>query len=483
MIHLGYEIDTGKAVEIPLKHLAVIGQTQESGKTTTLEALIARSGLRAIAFVTKRGESSFSGGRRIAPYFRERADWQFVESVLESVMRQRMKFERAWIVRASKSAKTLADVQRNVARLMKDAKGLSADVYMLLNEYLDVVVPLLDDLPAAPQVDLQPGLNVMDLGDYPSQLQALVIRSVLEWIYDREQDTVTVVPEAWEFLPQGRGSPVKLAAATLIRKGAALRNYVWLDSQDLAGVEKEVLKQVAVWLIGVQREANELKRSLAHIPAGVKRPKPEQVATLGLGEFWACWQGEARRIYVQPAWMDSDIARRHARGERLKLPDRPITKEPSMSVEDKLDKLLDFMQRGQATQAALPASVQPRQASSAFDEEALYQRFKKRLQEEAPAILKLLMTRSEIDISVERQVIEVDGSSLRGRLAQLIHGAWFDEAKTGSAAFTELQRRGFSTAKPNVYKELDKLAEMGFVTKEDGGYKAVPEMKRNISKK
>jgi hypothetical protein len=120
-IHLGFEVGSGKAVEIPCRHMVVTGQTQEAGKTTTLEALISRSGLPAVAFVTKRGEQSFRTGpsgrapiRRIPPYFRERADWQFVASVLEATMRERLKFERAWIMRASKGAKTLADVQENV---------------------------------------------------------------------------------------------------------------------------------------------------------------------------------------------------------------------------------------------------------------------------------------------------------------------------------------------------------------------------------
>jgi|SRR3990167_2864398 len=67
-IHLGYEVGSGREVQIPIRHLAVTGQTQESGKTTTLEALVRRSGLRAIAFVTKRGEGSFGEGRRIQPY-------------------------------------------------------------------------------------------------------------------------------------------------------------------------------------------------------------------------------------------------------------------------------------------------------------------------------------------------------------------------------------------------------------------------------
>jgi Fe2+ or Zn2+ uptake regulation protein len=46
--------------------------------------------------------------------------------------------------------------------------------------------------------------------------------------------------------------------------------------------------------------------------------------------------------------------------------------------------------------------------------------------------------------------------------------------------FVELQRRGQSTAKPNVYRELDKLALHGFLTKENAGYLAVKGMKINI---
>jgi hypothetical protein len=42
--------------------MVVTGQTQEAGKTTTLEALISRRAPR-VAFVTKRGEGAFEGAR------------------------------------------------------------------------------------------------------------------------------------------------------------------------------------------------------------------------------------------------------------------------------------------------------------------------------------------------------------------------------------------------------------------------------------
>lgn len=85
-ILLGFEIKTGKKVEIEPSHLIVTGLTQKSGKTTTLEALITRSNLKAVAFRTKINESGFSQGSFIPPYFRERFDWEYVQSVLEAIM-------------------------------------------------------------------------------------------------------------------------------------------------------------------------------------------------------------------------------------------------------------------------------------------------------------------------------------------------------------------------------------------------------------
>lgn len=312
-VRLGYELRTGDPVEIPVRHLAVTGQTQEAGKTTTLEALVARSGRPAIAFVTKRGEGAFREGQRIPPYFRERADWQFVASILEATMREKMRFERAWIMRASKGAKTLADVQRNVKGAMEKARGLSADVYLTLDHYLDIVVPQiarLGDTMAGGEAmrHLGAGLNIMQLAAFSTEMQALIIRSVLEWVYQEGQGIITIIPEAWEFLPQRRSSPVLLAAEELIRKGAASQNYLWLDSQDLAAVNKAVLKSVIVWLLGVQREANEVKRTLEHIPAGTPKPTLSEVMGLGVGQFIACWGRFVKRVYVQPVWLDEPAA-------------------------------------------------------------------------------------------------------------------------------------------------------------------------------
>jgi hypothetical protein len=350
-IHLGYEIGTGRAVEIPLRHTAVTGQTQESGKTTTLEGLISRSRLRAVAYVTKRGESSFHVMHSIAPYFQERADWKFVQSLLEASTETKLKFEQSWIMRASEGARTLQDVRNNIRKFIngvrapeirklkhskkggggeftemgstkerwitKPARGLSGDIYYVLDKYLDDVMPQIQELPYSTKLELATGVNVMDLRDYEFPLQALVVRSVIDWTREHEENTINVIPEAWKFAPKQKGSPVRQSAEELIREGGALKNFLWIDSQDLAGVADVLMRQVGVWLFGVQRAKHEIERALDHMPEGLpaRRPRPADIATLGKGQFYVCFGREMYKVYVQPAWMTAAHAEAIARGE------------------------------------------------------------------------------------------------------------------------------------------------------------------------
>jgi hypothetical protein len=345
-IHLGYTVADakgypgGEAVEIPLRHTAVTGQTQESGKTTTLEGLISRSGLQAVAYVTKRGESSFHVMHPIAPYFQERADWEFVQSLLEAATNTKQDFKQSWIMRASEGAKTLGDVRGNIRRFLegvrdttpvklkkgaepkerwkqKPARGLNADVYYVLDKYLDGIMPQLEEMPYTTALALAPGLNVMDLRDYEFPLQALVIRSVTDFIRERLEETINIIPEAWKFAPKQRGSPVRLAAEEYVREAAAMKNFLWIDSQDLAGVADVLMRQVGVWLFGVQRAKHEIERALDHMPEGLpaRRPRPADIATLSKGQFYVCFGREMHKVYVQPAWMTAAHAEAIARGE------------------------------------------------------------------------------------------------------------------------------------------------------------------------
>jgi hypothetical protein len=279
-------------------------------------------------------------------------------------------------------------------------------------------------------------LNVMDLTALNVEMQHLVIRSTIDWVLQHETDTVVVVPEAWKFIPQGRGTPVKLAAESYIRQAAGLRNYLWLDSQDIAGVEKIILKSVPVWLLGVQRESNEIKRTLAQIPAGIKKPKPEAIATLGLGEFFACWGTTVTKVYVQPAGCRRPRPRSTRAGSCAKCRSRPprlpnryyrrghrerrrsqALREENARLRRRIEELEAAPKPKKAAESVAPVG--------AIDEDALYERLLARLLK-APPLVKLNTAKPEIEVQRQRQVIEVSHSTLKGRLAGMIAEGFFD---------------------------------------------------------
>ncbi len=359
-VRLGYELGSGEPVDIPLRHMVVTGLTQHAGKTTTIEALLTRAARPSVAFVTKRGEILLSGTRH-APYFRERADWQYVEAILEAALRERLRFERSWIMRACKGAATLDQVHDQVRRLLQTAKGIHESVYTALDHYLALVVPQVQATRWASTLALLPadgsldtcGPTIMDLTALSAEMQALVIRSTIEGVMESWTGVVVVLPEAWAFLPQSRGGPVKAAADRLLREGAVLENYGWLDSQDLAGLDKRYLKHVGVWLLGCQPEANEAEHTLRQLPLPrAQKPAPADIQALGRGEFYACWEGTVRKVYVQPKWLDEATARAVAQGEddgrrlahvsrpaprprrAVTIVNAPLTERPPQGAED-----------------------------------------------------------------------------------------------------------------------------------------------------
>jgi hypothetical protein len=542
LIHLGFEVGSGDPVAVPLAHTFVTGQSQASGKTTTLEALVTRSGRRALAFATKRGES-FSAGNPLRPYLPRQGDapihWRLVETILASALgEKKLKYERWWIVNAARGAKSLQDVRRNVDRLMGKLRSgdRSHQAYELIGEYLDLVLPEMLELGATDELDLAPGLNVMDLIGVGTQMQAMVIRASLEHVAQHLDHVTCVLPEAWEFAPRDRVTPATDAAVSIARKGAvaAVNNLLYCDSQDISGVHPVLRQQSTLWLFGVQRELNELARTLKMLPAGVKKPKAQDVTTLRLGQFIACWQDHAVRVQVQPAWMDDADAAAIARGEQsIDEVARPMTPAPAevdreieMKNKRSLESLGAFMgavrrvyapaakapqkdedemakedvdridkQLGQLTSSidglvkhlskAPPAARSVDQGSgggngSSVDVDQLYAAIKQRLIDDAPALLKIVAEKPELEITVERKTIAADGSSLLGRVGRLIKSGWFNEVKTNSATCKELGRTGTSVNSANLSREFGKLVTWGFLSDEPEGFKLVPGAKVHV---
>jgi cell division protein FtsB len=300
---VGFEVGSGSPVYLEHHHTTISGQTQKSGKTTGVKAMVARSGMRAVVFLTKRGEIGFHGFPEVQPYYREPKrgtliDWQYVEAILTATMGEKMKLERSFIINACKGAHSLEDVYQNIlGRKEKARRGFDISIYTNLAAYFEIILPQIKARNFATSLPLEKGVNVMNLLDLTEEMQALVIQATLNYIMDRMKGIIAVIPEAWKFIPK-EGNPVKLAAERYLRQGAALPNYLWIDSQDLTGVDTKMLKQCNNWLMGFQREINEAEKVAK--TAG-KKVSYSMIQSLKLGHF-VLLQGteDPQLVYLWP---------------------------------------------------------------------------------------------------------------------------------------------------------------------------------------
>ena len=349
MIKLGYEVKTGKEVGIKPSHLIVTGITQLSGKTTTLEALIKRSGLKAVIFKTKIGEKSFTEGTEVAPFFRDRSDYEFVKSLIEAYAKEKLFLEKGTLMRLCKGSNSLIDIKKRVDDELASGKlrGLKEEIHTRLQHYLENLIPQIQYANLSKTLDIREGINIMNLERFSEEAQSLIIQSVADEVLKTMKGVIMVIPEAWKFIPQKYNNPCKRVVESYIRQGATNQNFIWIDSQDMAGVDKAPLKQISTWILGYQAERNEVEHTLDQISLPKKmKPKEEEIMSLKKGHFFLSSYEGVFSVYVQPSWLSDEDAIKIAKGkldvDKIEAPDnltpysRPIEREQG-KVEIRLD--------------------------------------------------------------------------------------------------------------------------------------------------
>jgi hypothetical protein len=376
-ILVGYSVPDGKPVRIKPVHVGFTGMTREAGKTTAMEALIDRSGMTALVFKTKLGEGEsrlFADGEPLDWFYRQKSDWQYVESLLEATVRENMKFNRSYIRLVCQGTRNLEQVWDNVRERLKKVKEGSFlwSIYYNLDGYFELTVPYLNKFESlfTQTLELAKGrVNVMDLEaiadelpeDAAAAVQSLIIRATLEEVYQRHPDTIVGMPESWQFIPAGKAiTPVNDIAETIVRKGAVRRIYLWPDSQDIAGLAPRVRGQISTWLLGKQTYEHEVDRTVGLVPLPAsKRPKAENIQTLDVGQFYLVSGGQCTKVYVQPRWLPEDVAVRVARGEvaldskevqahKPTAPPVDVRKEPSDMVFEDWTPVVEAVERVEA---------------------------------------------------------------------------------------------------------------------------------------
>ncbi|MBV9180212.1 MAG: ATP-binding protein [Acidobacteria bacterium] len=329
------------------------------------------------------------------------------------------------------------------------------------------------------------------------------------------------IEEAPELVPQkpmGEQKRSLAAVDRLVRLGRNRGYGATLISQRTATIQKDVLTQCENLLAGRsigKPDRTAMKEWIAEV-VGVPAPTDADrfVGSLaglpsGTGWFWSPqWlnifkQVEIRRRKTYHPGETRTIGERVKQVRLLDVRDfverfrevlsTPAEQRKRPTVEDSDDMAFKEMYEAEKRRAdnlavrvaelemmvkqtikrhpeAKPAPPAAIQGNGSMDE--IYGYVRQRLLSD-PQVLKVAVEAPEIELTVSRPVLEADNTSLRGRLAHLIADKFFDSAATGSAAWTELKRRGFPTSKPNVYNELDRLAKMGFFYKTNDGYQMV----------
>jgi hypothetical protein len=317
-IKLGYKDGTDEEAYIVPSHLIVTGVSQLSGKTTALEALINRSGLKAVIFKTKIGERSFTDGQEVPPFFRDRSDYEFVKSLIEAYSKEKLFLEKGTLMRLCKGSVSLIDIKTRVDNELAEGKlrGLKEEIHTRLQHYLENLIPQIQYANLSKTLMVYEGVNIMNLERFSEEAQSLIIQSVADEILKTMNGIILVIPEAWKFISQKYNNPCKRVVESFIRQGAANQNYIWIDSQDMAGVDKTPLKQISTWILGFQSERNEVKHTLDQIALPKKsKPKEEDIMNLKRGHFIVSDYEGVTKVYVQPSWMKNDMAIKISKGE------------------------------------------------------------------------------------------------------------------------------------------------------------------------
>jgi len=525
---VGFEVGTGEPVDAAFHHLFVSGLTQQSGKTTALEAFMSRMRpSTALVFRTGRGEIGFEDAHPTPPFFRERTDWQFVEGLLSAHLREKTKFYRGDVMRACRGASTLSDVAANVAARLKKARDGSFVEKILteLDQYFREVVPALRSVKFAPTLRLRPGANVVDLEDVPTAVQQLVVSACAERIMESMRDTVLVVPEAWEMIPEGRGSPVKLSVEAMIRKGAKIGNYCWLDSQQITGVDLDILRNVGIWLFGRQTLDREKRRVADSIPGHVV--KADDVQALEIGQFYIVqYKTRVQKVYVRPAWLSEsqahdvavgalghqEVERPPARMRKTKVipegtgfDEKGLKKVVERATRAAVHDMSREIEGGGGGQGPLPkpdtskgqveglTSAPANPAHPSVPDEINQQvRMNWKGDSSASArvapIVRVDRGLASIEATVRRPVIQTDETSRRGRIAWMIASGFFSAQRRVSEVGGELAARGWPndhTAGGNSRKALvailDEFCQWEILRYENGRYVLVPEARGRIA--
>ena len=296
----------GQKVEMELFHTLIAGQTNLSGKTTTIRTLAPRAveqGFTVLIFDSKPTVREFPGYHDVPICYQSTTDSLVLLGLLEGIFRHKLTPFYATLDRLTEDAGGIPEVIANAEKYEEKAKsGFIKDACHTLAKLLGRLQDELQQFDFTSDLQLRKGeINVMPINSLSVEAQQLVIKTAFEQVLKHHNRKVlAVIDETSRFLPQGYSSACKRAVYDAITQGAKTELYVWGATQFIATIEKDVIKAMANKLLGRQDDATEVKATLDRIP-NLKKSGigADQIMTLKRGEFvFVPVDGEVRKVYI-----------------------------------------------------------------------------------------------------------------------------------------------------------------------------------------
>lgn len=313
-IHIGFS--KGQSVDIRLLHTIVAAQTRY-GKSTTIRTMMQHipDNFKALCLDVKDPRDFEGAGTEIPIFIENKTDPLMLKQLLEQESHLWLRREFPELIDLCKEGDTFEKVYERVNKRMGEkVHPVVKDRLKVLQLLLRKLVENMAKTTLSDTLELPAKNNVMNLSKSPSEIKQLSVYSVVKRVLEQHENVILVIDELPDFAPQQYSTPSKSMIGQAIRKGGAKGIWLWLSGQTMTGVDKQVLKQAMIWILGHQREINEAKRTLDQIPFKTGLDVKD-IMTLPVGSFVVCTDEGAYITYVQPEGVDSETAMKVSLGE------------------------------------------------------------------------------------------------------------------------------------------------------------------------
>jgi len=516
LIHIGYS--KGLSVDIRLLHTIVAAQTRY-GKSTTIRTMMQHipDDYKALCLDVKDPRDFAGAGVEIPIYIENKTDPLMLKQLLEQESHLWLRREFPELIDLCKEGDTFEKVYERVnKRMTEKVHPVVKDRLKVLQLLLRKLVENMAKTTLSDTLELPAKNNVMNLSKAPPEIKQLAVYSVVKRALEKLENIVLVIDELPDFAPQQYSTPSKSIIGQAIRKGGAKGIWLWLSGQTMTGVDKQVLKQAMIWILGHQREINEAKRTLDQIPFKTGLDVKD-IMTLPIGHFVVCTDEGGYITYVQPEGVDSETARKVSLGEvsvdevvemlkKEKGDDDLIYKQQyeelkrqyaSLKIErDNLAQIADkasksehdFIKEIQTLKddkARLEAKVKRLEPLNAFGEALA-----KFLTEIAPPTAKTTvidLEHKELAVNIHNEGVEEVKMSTSTKEGQMMY-CIVNEMPRDEEGFVQvdlikrLLEHGWNIKQSTVSTTLSKWISEGLLIKTEKGYRLPTKVKFNIKK-